>query len=704
MLIAFLVGCSEPTFTEEGFNKWKNATGDTGRLTKHAQSRMHLPSMERFNSFKSESPSVHEQLVGSAQAAVSRKEKERKENRAIVEVIFDVIRHLAKQNSAFRAKDESMESMNQGNFLEELKFLAKYHMPLKKWMEEHPKNVSYFSHTTQNEMIGIVSEIIESMIKFEVKSAKYFSIQCDEVTSHKRAFMSIIVRYVFQCTIFERCVGLVRVDSLKGKNLAETTIEILQDLGLSLKDLVGKGFDGASNMSGKDEGVQRHLTNAGADKSFYFHCFAHRLNLVLEKSINEIAPVKDLFDTIGCIYRFMEGSPKRHAAYEKMLQAKSITKGKTALHSFSDTRWTARSDNLETVVNTMPALLAMLKEMSDEGDSAAEGLLIRMQKFKFVLGCQILRKFFLLSRSISEYLQHEDMDLVTAVSGIDSLKSSLSALRNEKQYARFITDAERYCQENMLSMDGFDKEDGAPSKRRRTIPACFRDGSSFLHDDGLVAAAQAQVASTSGQASSTFKRDFYLPVLDRLVSELEKRFSSDACKLLSDASVLHPTKFDETNVEKVASIAEWYGFKSEMAANEFVLLSKSNEVASWKKEYFDYVKEKETAENNQITKKPQAWLCLPTLLNVFKTNSLHNLYPNIFNVVKVVATLPVTVASCERAHSKIKIINNYLRASMSDDRLENLVQISIERDMADRIELDSLVDKFKAAGSRKLPL
>ena len=82
----------------------------------------------------------------------------------------------------------------------------------------------------------------------------------------------------------------------------------------------------------------------------------------------------------------------------------------------------------------------------------------------------------------------------------------------------------------------------------------------------------------------------------------------------------------------------------------------------------------------------------------------NNLYPNIFNVVKVVATLPVTVASCERAHSKIKIINNYLRASMSDDRLENLMQISIERDMADRIELDSLVDKFKAAGSRKLLL
>ena len=42
-------------------------------------------------------------------------------------------------------------------------------------------------------MIGIVSEIVESMIKFEVKSAKYFSIQCDEVTSHKRAFIMDVI-------------------------------------------------------------------------------------------------------------------------------------------------------------------------------------------------------------------------------------------------------------------------------------------------------------------------------------------------------------------------------------------------------------------------------------------------------------------------------------------------------------------------------
>jgi hypothetical protein len=40
---------------------------------------------------------------------------------------------------------------------------------------------------------------------------------------------------------------------------------------------------------------------------------------------------------------------------------------------------------------------------------------------------------------------------------------------------------------------------------------------------------------------------------------------------------------------------------------------------------------------------------------------------------------------------------------MSDKHLENLVHISIERDIADKIELDTLVDTFRLA-NRKLPL
>ena len=74
--------------------------------------------------------------------------------------------------------------------------------------------------------------------------------------------------------------------------------------------MVGKGFDGASNMSGKDNGMQQKLTEAGAILSLYFHCFAHKLNLVLAKASDTLQPVQDVLNTIGAIYKELGGSPK----------------------------------------------------------------------------------------------------------------------------------------------------------------------------------------------------------------------------------------------------------------------------------------------------------------------------------------------------------------------------------------------------------
>ena len=70
------------------------------------------------------------QLVGIVEATKARKEKEREENRKVVQTIFDVVRHLAKHNCAFRGHDEGVDSSNRGNFLEELAFIAKFDKPL----------------------------------------------------------------------------------------------------------------------------------------------------------------------------------------------------------------------------------------------------------------------------------------------------------------------------------------------------------------------------------------------------------------------------------------------------------------------------------------------------------------------------------------------------------------------------------------------
>jgi hypothetical protein len=63
----------------------------------------------------------------------------------------------------------------------------------------------------------------------------------------------------------------------------------------------------------------------------------------------------------------------------------------------------------------------------------------------------------------------------------------------------------------------------------------------------------------------------------------------------------------------------------------------------------------------------------------------------------------VTSASCESAHSKVDLIKLAVRASMTSDRLEDLVIILCEKNVTDLIALSAIVDRF-VAEQRKLPL
>ena len=92
------------------------------------------------------------------------------------------------------------------------------------------------------------------------------------------------------------------------------------------------------------------------------------------------------------------------------------------------------------------------------------------------------------------------------------------------------------------------------------------------------------------------------------------------------------------------------------------------------------------------------------LLQLIYTNSLNDAYPNIAIALRIFLTIPVTVASCERSFSKLKIIKNYLRSTMGQERLSNLSIISIEQNIAHQLNYDSIIDEFASMKSRKIDL
>ncbi|XP_064080973.1 uncharacterized protein LOC135197787 [Macrobrachium nipponense] len=101
------------------------------------------------------------------------------------------------------------------------------------------------------------------------------------------------------------------------------------------------------------------------------------------------------------------------------------------------------------------------------------------------------------------------------------------------------------------------------------------------------------------------------------------------------------------------------------------------------------------------------------LLVFLEEKGLKEIYPNMWVALKIALTTPVIVASAERSFSKLKLIKTFkvycdlsslkhLRSTMSQERLNGLAIISINREISKQISYDDTIDDFAARKSRRV--
>ncbi|KAI8536866.1 hypothetical protein RHMOL_Rhmol10G0289600 [Rhododendron molle] len=79
-------------------------------------------------------------------------------------------------------------------------------------------------------------------------------------------------------------------------------------------------------------------------------------------------------------------------------------------------------------------------------------------------------------------------------------------------------------------------------------------------------------------------------------------------------------------------------------------------------------------------------------------------YYLIERLIRLVATLPVTTVTAERAFSAMKIVKTDLRNKMEDDFLVDSMIIFIERELVEDNTADSIIDDFYSLKHRRVQL
>ena len=116
--------------------------------------------------------------------------------------------------------------------------------------------------------------------------------------------------------------------------------------------LVMQTYDGDSVMSGHIAGVQA-LVGEKYPFAFFFHCAAHRLNLVLCQSTSAFSCVKVFFANVSAFSTFTSLSSKR----KELFRSHSIE-----IPRPGGTRWYYRSSTIEVIFNKYGTLLDVLGE------------------------------------------------------------------------------------------------------------------------------------------------------------------------------------------------------------------------------------------------------------------------------------------------------------------------------------------------------
>jgi hypothetical protein len=188
-------------------------------------------------------------------------------------------------------------------------------------------------------------------------------------------------------------------------------------------------------------------------------------------------------------------------------------------------------------------------------------------------------------------------------------------------------------------------------------------------------------------ALQTFRQECFL-MLDRVSAEIKKRFEA-MTKISTNFKMIIPKHLRAATVEEISLSVENL---CDLYKDDFDSADLKRELGTLKNWLpTNLAEDPETADPME-------------LLNAILDFRMQSAFVSVCLAIRIFLTMPVTVASAERSFSKLKLIKNYLRSKMKQERLSGLAIMSMEYDTAKSIDYCDIINKFAQAKARKVKL
>jgi len=368
-------------------------------------------------------------------------------------------------------------------------------------------------------------------------------------------------------------------------------------------------------MSGQFNGVQAIIRQIHP-LATYVHCAAHVLNIAVPYSCS----IQEILNCLGTISKVRDFFiyPKRKDVLKNEIEESQECITKKTLKRLCATRWVERfhavNDFLELFEYVIESLFIISKWNDTETSSQASNLRTSILKGDFIICLLIVNKVFIYGLPLSKQLQRINIDLGEAMDLAEDTIKELQTIRSNAE-SEFHT-----IFENALTLAN--KLDINISIPRITGRQTKR------------------VNIETNSPESYFRVAFFIPYLDTFIDQLNSRFVNQKMLLLDFKSLIST----DENEPRFLRLAQKYMFDLN-ECEESVLLA---EFKLWQRRL----------KNIKSSNIPRNSMEAIVLCN-------RQVYPSVFKLLQIFATLPVSTASSERSFSNLKRIKTYLRNTIS---------------------------------------